>query len=225
MGSMHPLTYRTLSVRGRNPGIRWGPVLRVGRWLAAGALVAGLAILPLINEAVSRRQIRRERARTLAAAKRVMVAAAPTPVLPPPGVRGRPWGTGVLVPSLMSYAVGNGGVVLSIQDGSWILIRVESSPNPKATLAVAVDSGGQWFVSDEHNAFAERFSDYRQVHHLWWHHRDAVKAGKTPPVLDGLKTEHMLRGINRQLSDIEGSRTLAEARQKLQRLGFQSTPP
>jgi hypothetical protein len=126
---------------------------------------------------------------------------------------------------LVSDAIGRGGTVLSIEDGSWILIRVEPSSNSKAPLAVALDSGGQWFVSDEHGQLPDRFADYRMVYVLWWNEREAARTGQPHPRPQGADRERMLRGINPQLSDIEGSATLVEARQRLQKLGFRPTPP
>jgi hypothetical protein len=217
----HPLTYQCAASRSRSGIARWRPVLRLGRWLAAGALVAALAVLPRLEEWASRRQLRRDSARSLVAAKRALARAAPTPAAPPPGIRG----TRALVPMLVSEAIGRGGTVLSVEDGSWILIRVEPSSNPKASLAVAVDSGGQWFVSDEHDHLPDRFADYRTVYTQWWRQREAARTGQPHPWPEGAEKEGMLRGINPQLSDIEGSATLAEARQKLQRLGFRPAPP
>ena len=221
MTMSYALRYKCPTARAGSRAARWGPVLRLGRWLAAGALVAALAVLPRLEEWASRRQLRRDSARSLVAAKRALATAAPTPAALPPGIRG----TRALVPMLVSDAIGRGGTVLSIEDGSWILIRIEPSSNPKASLAVAVDSGGQWFVSDEHDQLPDRFADYRMVYTQWWHQREAARTGQPHPWPEGAEKERMLRGIHPQLSDIEGSATLAEARQKLQRLGFRPTPP
>jgi hypothetical protein len=45
----------------------------------------------------------------------------------------------------LQNVVGNGGVVLTLSDGSWIVIRNMVEFEPNREVALAHDSGGGWF--------------------------------------------------------------------------------
>lgn len=66
-------------------------------------------------------------------------------------------------------AVGNGGVVLMLTNGSWIAIRTIAEFEPDREVTVARDSAGKWFASER------KFSGSLTVYP---HHKAAPKTGE-----------------------------------------------
>jgi hypothetical protein len=178
-------------------------------WLVPAALLALLSFMPHLDRMSQERQVRDESARVLAGAKKAMAGAVPGPP-----------GAPLVGPRAKFLATGDRGVLLEIEDFSWIVIHCERGSHPKSSLAVALDSSGQWYVSEQYSLLPDAFSNYRRVQPLWWESRRHTRIKGQPFV-----NASMLHGINLQLSDVEGSATLKEARQKLQRLGFRPVPP
>src|SRR5687768_13651885 len=52
-------------------------------------------------------------------------------------------------PAQRLLAAGDDGAVVNFADGSWVVIRQERSADSDATMTVALDSGGQWYVTDK----------------------------------------------------------------------------
>ena len=92
-------------------------------------LVTGSVLGLLILSDWQQRRVRRE---ALSKAKATMA-----PATAPAGLARR------------ATAAGNQGLVLDIADGSWIVIRHEALPDGAEGVTVALDSGGQWRVTEE----------------------------------------------------------------------------
>jgi hypothetical protein len=61
----------------------------------------------------------------------------------------------------LEESVGFLGVILRLRNGDWIAIRYVDHPPPTWSVAVVLDSQGQWFVS--HRCFRERLQRYRHA--------------------------------------------------------------
>lgn len=109
------------------------------------------------------------------------------------------------------------GTWLQMKDGSWIAIRYDDCHAPFWSMSVAIDSGGNWYESDEH--FCGQFMGYESRKETVAEEIAILRKDNKPipsELEDGVKSD--------PLHDIEQSPDLKAAIPKLLKMGFRPRP-
>jgi hypothetical protein len=116
----------------------------------------------------------------------------------------------------LQQVVGVLGVFIPIRDGSWVAIRYRDTHAGRiASLAVARDSGGNWFESDHH--FCGAFAAYRERLRMEEIRSELAKLGETDTNL----TTSARSDTFVALDAITSAASLDDARKQLSKLGFE----
>ena len=114
----------------------------------------------------------------------------------------------------VEQAVGNLGIFIPLRDGSWIAIRYRDTHRGYlASLAIARDSGGNWYESDHHycGEFIAYKHDRRESEEL---HSEPAEPGE---VATNARSESFAA-----LDAVFNAPSLEVGRQRLLKLGFET---
>lgn len=177
---------------GKSPGR--SPASRLLRWLlvGAGVCIAGVMLLMAIMAIADWWRAREARASAIAElSKAAGSLEACKPIL-------------------------KQGTWATMKDGSWIAIRYESMHRIGTDLAIAVDSSGQWYESDQH--FCEGLDGYQNEKKARLQFATTAEAARP---------DYVLRQIQGPMSEAELAPDLSNAWNALAKYGFRrmANPP
>lgn len=121
-------------------------------------------------------------------------------------------------------AVGDLGLFAEMADGSWLAIRYRDRHGfPMWSSAVALDSEGNWYRSNEH--YCGRFMHYRRQKQRNEEDREDARKKNVPQLERDEFNEFLESRLDKDFVELEAAPTLEEARKVLERLGFAPFTP
>jgi len=118
-------------------------------------------------------------------------------------------------PHAFREAVGPLGITLSFPDDEWLAIRYEDSHSlPGWSKAVAVDSKGAWFESEEH------FCGVFKIYAIMKEKERKLREAAAKEGLSHLPTEGPSSGRSADVQQLAESPDLGAARRRLGEMGF-----